>query len=743
MKISTLAVRFLFAALLAAPLAAQTQIGGGTCNSASLNGTYALTLTGRQVTSTGTFTSVFQAIGSATFDGLNSATIAVTEETNQASGTALNWSGTYSVEADCAAVVNVTSGGSATLNVVIYNQGKDFLLAGNDDTYSYTGTGLTQASTQPAGCSTGTLSGTYTFNATGFTLASSAVSGLENGTGLLQFDGQGDLTANVSTSASDNSAGTLSLTGTYTIASNCEGSATLSDPSSNSYGMSLSIYTDTTANTNFYASLVRPGDFLMTGGGHTAYAQSTGGTCDASVLNGAYSLSLSGRGISGAGNFTGSYQGIGTATFDGQGNVTLTGTDNTNLAQGSAFSYSGTYSVAGDCSGTLVVTTTGAASFTLVTWSSGSQFAMSGSDESYVYSASGSDTAPPACATSTLSGAYAFTASGFTLSGTAQTGSEDEAGTLQFDGQGNVTARYTDTQADATPVSYTATGTYTVTSGCLASATLGDSSGVANALNFVIEGLHGENLDLLASNSQYVRTGSAHSAFLNPSQSIGNVASYAYSATPPGSVFALFGQNLASKPAGAVTTTLPTQLLDTTVTVNGELAPLFYADPLQIDAQMPWDIPGNTVASVIVTNGNSVSNAAAVYVPASGTPGISVYSNNRAVVVNADGSVNSGAAPASVGDEVVVYFTGGGPVNASGTLTTGAPAPGGLSPVTGDNSITLGGEQAMVVYMGLTPGSIGLYQANFIVPQIDKGSYPLVITIAGQASNNPVMTVSN
>jgi uncharacterized protein (TIGR03437 family) len=113
------------------------------------------------------------------------------------------------------------------------------------------------------------------------------------------------------------------------------------------------------------------------------------------------------------------------------------------------------------------------------------------------------------------------------------------------------------------------------------------------------------------------------------------------------------------------------------------------------------------------------------------------------VVVNADGSVNSGAAPASVGDEVVVYFTGGGPVNASGTLTTGAPAPGGLSPVTGDNSITLGGEQAMVVYMGLTPGSIGLYQANFIVPQIDKGNYPLVITIAGQASNNPVMTVSN
>jgi uncharacterized protein (TIGR03437 family) len=45
--------------------------------------------------------------------------------------------------------------------------------------------------------------------------------------------------------------------------------------------------------------------------------------------------------------------------------------------------------------------------------------------------------------------------------------------------------------------------------------------------------------------------------------------------------------------------------------------------------------------------------------------------------------------------------------------------------------------------MGLTPGSIGLYQANFVVPQIAKGTYPVVLTISGQASNNPVMTVSN
>jgi len=92
---------------------------------------------------------------------------------------------------------------------------------------------------------------------------------------------------------------------------------------------------------------------------------------------------------------------------------------------------------------------------------------------------------------------------------------------------------------------------------------------------------------------------------------------------------------------------------------------------------------------------------------------------------------------------VVAYFTGGGPVQASGKLVTGQPAPPGLSPVTGQNSVTIGDAAATVVYMGLTPGSIGLYQVNFIVPQLPRGTYPVQIKITGQASNTPVMTISN
>jgi uncharacterized protein (TIGR03437 family) len=473
----------------------------------------------------------------------------------------------------------------------------------------------------------------------------------------------------------------------------------------------------------------------------------TGGTCAASNLSGPYGFTLTARGVSASGAFTGSYQANGTATFDGVSKVTLTLTANTNLAQGRPLTYTGTYTVPSNCYGKLTVATPPSPlpgtsiPFTLVVWNGGLDFNITGSDSTYVYTGTGSPQ-PTACVNASLSGPYSYTATGFTLAGTSITGTQDEAGLLQFDGQVALTATYA-TSANGMSIALTATGTYAVTSACLGSATLVDSTGKSTALNFAVTNAVNTAFSLIEANPQFVRSGTAHAAFLNPDESIGNVASYAVDSTPPGSVFALFGVNLATKPAGATTATLPTTLLSTTVTVNGEAAPLFYVDPGQIDAQMPWDIPGGAVATVIVKNGTSVSNAAAVYVPATGTPGISVYGNDRAVVVNANNSVNSGSNAASVGDEVVAYLTGGGPVMAAGKLVTGAPAPSGLSPVTGNATITVNGVQAVVKYVGLTPGSIGLYQANFIVPSVAKGSYPVVITIAGQASNNPLMTVGN
>lgn len=467
----------------------------------------------------------------------------------------------------------------------------------------------------------------------------------------------------------------------------------------------------------------------------------SGGTCATGDLVGPYGLSLTGRAVSSTGAFTGSYQSNGTATFDGVGKVTLATTASSNLAASKAVTLSGTYSIGANCIGTINITTGGSINLSLVEWGSGNDFNLAGADSTYNYTGSGSPQ-PGLCSTASISGDYAYTASGFTLAGSVINGTGDEAGLLHFDGQGNVTANY-NSNATGTPATLTATGTYSVTPACTGSGALTDSTGKTTAFTFTVTNLTSSAFNLIETSSTFIRNGTAHTTFLNPDGYIANVASYITDSTPPGSVFVLFGQNTANKAVSATTSPLPTSLLNTTVTVNGELAPLFYVDTGQIDAQMPWDIPGNTVATVVVKNGTSVSNAAAVYVPATGTPGISVYGNNRAVVVNPDGSVNSGSATASVGDTVVVYFTGGGPVQAAGKLTTGAPSPNGLSPVSGPATITVNGVNAKITYIGLTPGSIGLYQADFVVPNVPKGTYPVVITIAGTPSNNPVMTVAN
>ena len=157
---------------------------------------------------------------------------------------------------------------------------------------------------------------------------------------------------------------------------------------------------------------------------------------------------------------------------------------------------------------------------------------------------------------------------------------------------------------------------------------------------------------------------------------------------------------------------------------------------------MPDDLkPG--LATLTVSNGKASSNSAAVYVP-SAAPGIFTYGpNNHAVVINPKGATNSDAIPAHVGDEVVAYFTGGGPVNASGPWTTGEASPAGESPVSNKFSVTVNGKAAFVDYIGLTGGSVGLYQANFVIPQVVAGDHPLVIAVNGVASKAAMISVSD
>ena len=479
---------------------------------------------------------------------------------------------------------------------------------------------------------------------------------------------------------------------------------------------------------------------MFTGSGRT---ETTTSPCSVSTLTGVRSLVMTGRNVTAFGVLAATFQSTGYATFDGTGHVVFTLATNNNQMLNVSETLSGTYTLGSNCTGALNTTSGDIASFELVAYNLGKNFTITGGDSTYALTGSGGEQ-PVSCGASAISGTYAFSGNGNTGSVGMGSGSISVAnsisGLLQFDGRGDISGNWT-TATNGTSTADTVSGQYSVTSACIGSATVTDLSGSSWTLNFTVTSADGANIgvDIANLTSEYSATG--HSAFTNPGLAVVNASSSVAGGTPPGSIFAIYGNNLATASAQPSKVPLPTTLLTTSVTVNGEAAPLFYVGDGQINAQMPWDIqPG--VATVVVKNGSSTSNTVAVMVPATAVPGIAVqYPTNQAVVVNQNLSENTPTAPAHVGDTVVAYFTGGGPVNAAGPLVTGSASPNGLSPVVETVQVMVGGQVAtMVPYTGLTPTLVGCYQLNFVIPQVSAGTRNLILTINGTAS--AVTTIS-
>jgi uncharacterized protein (TIGR03437 family) len=206
-----------------------------------------------------------------------------------------------------------------------------------------------------------------------------------------------------------------------------------------------------------------------------------------------------------------------------------------------------------------------------------------------------------------------------------------------------------------------------------------------------------------------------------------NGASFLQGPLSPGEAITITGTNLA---AGA-----------TSVSIGGQQAPLFYVSATQINAQLPVELGPGATAVKVTSNGVTSTPFSVAVAPAS--PGIFLVGSNRAAAVNPDGSVNAASNPASPGDTLTVYFTGIGTLD--NAVPTGQPAPlsGPLSRATLPVTITIGGQRADAVFVGLTPGSIALAQANVVIPNLASGDYPILITIGGAASNGPLVSVAS
>jgi uncharacterized protein (TIGR03437 family) len=200
----------------------------------------------------------------------------------------------------------------------------------------------------------------------------------------------------------------------------------------------------------------------------------------------------------------------------------------------------------------------------------------------------------------------------------------------------------------------------------------------------------------------------------------------------PGMVLSVFGTQLAPSVQVASALPLPLSLAGVSATVNGVAAPLYFVSSGQLNVQVPYE---TTLGPAVLAVNNGGQVAVFPFTVSMASPGI---------FAAADG----GLAPnptGSRGQSLLAFVTGDGDL--SPTLATGATPPTSVAvsrlpkprlPV----SITVGGVDAPIAFVGVPYGLSGVTQINFTVPDgAPSGDQPVVVTVGGVASKAAKLTV--
>ena len=180
----------------------------------------------------------------------------------------------------------------------------------------------------------------------------------------------------------------------------------------------------------------------------------------------------------------------------------------------------------------------------------------------------------------------------------------------------------------------------------------------------------------------------------------------------PGTLITIFGAGLAGSGAPP------------TIEVDGVAAQVGFASSFQINAQIPPTATPGTATLRIRSPFGTIDQPLEIVAVA---PAIFTLGAAIGAVVNQDGQINAPLAPAPRGQAIVIYGTGFGATRAQGQLQVA------VTPLTA----TLNGRSITIAYAGLTPGIVGLYQANAIIPNDLPPAldYALVLRQAAVDSN--------
>jgi uncharacterized protein (TIGR03437 family) len=254
-------------------------------------------------------------------------------------------------------------------------------------------------------------------------------------------------------------------------------------------------------------------------------------------------------------------------------------------------------------------------------------------------------------------------------------------------------------------------------------------------------------------NNLVVADGTSRILFYVPLLSVVNAANYLTRAVAPGSIVSIFPTPANSTNTLGTTTAnfsslpnpipLPTALGDTQVLVNQQPTQLFYVSPTQINLPLSMNLPASGTVDVRVVSKSTGQIYGATDLTMTGvSPGLFTLNASgigQLAALNEDFTVNGPGNPLTRGHVIQIFGTGQGMVSNAppdGMLTTGL-APTLTNPQIQIGTITV--PDSNILYSGLAPGLIGVWQINILVPTtVTAGSsVPVIVTLNSVPSSDP------
>jgi uncharacterized protein (TIGR03437 family) len=176
------------------------------------------------------------------------------------------------------------------------------------------------------------------------------------------------------------------------------------------------------------------------------------------------------------------------------------------------------------------------------------------------------------------------------------------------------------------------------------------------------------------------------------------------------------------------------------VLIGAQAAPLYSVSDGQLTIQVPAELEPNTDYSIIVAaNGGYTLPDSLTLAPVQ--PGVAASSGRLIAQHAADSSPVTPDNPATGGEMILLTLVGMGatdPPVASGYAAPSDP----MATTVIQPMVTVGGQQADIVFAALMPGAVGLYQIELTVPAgLTSGDQPVAVTQGGVAANIALLAV--